>query len=695
MNTNSPEQGEPRHTNRLAREKSPYLLQHAHNPVDWYPWGDEAFTRARTEEKPIFLSIGYSTCHWCHVMERESFESEAVALLLNSHFISIKLDREERPDIDKIYMTFVQSTTGGGGWPLNVFLTPDLKPFYGGTYWPPEAKYGRASFSQVLERVAELWKTQRTDLERSAEEMTAQLRSMATYDAHNAFPAGERELHGAGQTFLHEYDSLHGGFGTAPKFPRPSQPIYLLRYGKRFGDLDALRAVRHTCEAMAAGGLQDQLGGGFSRYSVDEGWRVPHFEKMLYDQAQLVNLYLDTYLATGEPSLAKVVRNTIGYVSRDLKHPDGGFFSAEDADSEGKEGKFYCWNQAEFQSLLTTEECAVVTRYYGITEKGNFLDHSDPEPLLGQNVLSVVDSNLSDTERACLESAQEKLLQARAHRVRPHRDDKILTSWNGMMLGAVARASVLLDAPEFREMAEQNLAFLQHHLWDPASQSLFSRWCEGERDQVQLLDAYANLLQGVIDLYEATVDPRHLEFAVSLAEAMVARFYDAESGGFWQTLADAPHLLLRHKEDYDGAEPSGNSVATLALLRLAAICGRPDWREAAEKSIRLMAQRLHQFPQSVPHLLLALDFAIQEPRRVVLAGDFSCGSTHALLVAAHGVFQPHRVILGNSGPVDPFARGLPVHEEFTQAFCCSGTACQAPTRDREQVHHFLMANEPE
>ncbi len=680
--------------NRLAREKSPYLLQHAHNPVDWYPWGEAAIARAKELDRPIFLSIGYSTCHWCHVMERESFEDQATAQLLNEHFVSIKLDREERPDVDKIYMTFVQATAGGGGWPLNVFLTPDLKPFYGGTYWPPEAKYGRPSFTQVLNRIAELWKSQREDVVTSAADITTRLQSMANYDANNAFPAGERELHGAGQTFLHEYDPAHGGFGTAPKFPRPSQPLYLLRYAKRFGDAEARQAVQHTCDAMAAGGMYDQLGGGFARYSVDERWLVPHFEKMLYDQAQLVQLYLDTHLATGEARHADVARGIIRYVARDLRHPGGGFFSAEDADSEGKEGKFYCWTLAEFKALLTPEELAVAVRYFGVTEDGNFLDHSDPQPLRQQNVLSVVDPKLTDAEKPLLESARGKLLAARAKRVRPHLDDKVLTSWNGLMLGAVARAAVILGELEFQELAEQNVAFLREKLWDPATQTLYSRWRDGERDQVQLLDAYANLLAGVTDLYEATVDPRHLQFAVELAEAMMKRFHDPEAGGFWQATADTPHLLLRYKEDYDGAEPSGNSVAALTLLRLAAIADRQDWRAAAEKAIRLLAQRLHQFPQAVPHLLLALDFALQEPRRIVLAGPFKGDDTKGLLRAAHSVFQPHKVVLGNAGPVEAFARTLPVNESFTQAYCCTGTACQPPTRDRATLREFLTAKAP-
>ena len=557
MNAPSASDSTPRPANRLGAEASPYLRQHAHNPVDWLPWGEEAFERARTLDRPIFLSIGYSTCHWCHVMERETFANDAVAQLLNERFVSIKVDREERPDLDKIHMLFVQSTPGGGGWPLNVFLTPDRQPFFGGTYWPPESRQGRPGFPEVLDRIHELWTTRRSDLLESARQLTDQLRSLLTHSADNAYPAGERELHGAGQTFLQEYDPVNGGFGTAPKFPRPSQPLFLLRFGRRFADPYAIQAVEHTCTAMAAGGIQDQLGGGFARYSVDENWGI------------------------------------------------------------------------------------------------------------------------------------------RNQRPRPHRDDKIVTSWNGMMIGALARASVLLDEPEFREAAERALQFLRMHSWDAETRTLSNSWCDGRRESTQWLDAYANLLQGVIDLYEATLIPSHLEFATELAEAMIERFQDTVAGGFWQTAAEAPDLILRTKEDYDGAEPSGNSVAALALLRLAAICGRADWRQTAERAIRLFAQRLHQYPQAVPHLLLALDFAMQEPKRVVLVGDPSCGSTAALLRAAHGVFEPHRVILGNLGLVEASARALPVNEEFTLAYCCSGSACQEPTRDGEAVRRFLAAPDPE
>ena len=438
----------PARTNRLAREKSPYLLQHQHNPVDWYAWGEEAFAKARRENQPIFLSIGYSTCHWCHVMERESFENPEVAAFLNDHFVSIKVDREERPDVDKIYMTFVQATTGQGGWPLNVFLTPELKPFYGGTYFPPDNRHGRPGFLQLLQQVQQLWQTRRAELANSAADIHARLEQLSvSSERSSGLVLTSAVLRDAGSVFKASYDAQHGGFGGAPKFPQPSQPQFLLRYARRFHDGDAVRMVLHTCDRMAAGGIHDQLGGGFARYSVDAEWLVPHFEKMLYDNAQLAQLYLDAFLVSGEARYAEVARDILGYVLRDMTHPDGGFYSAEDADSEGHEGKFYCWTRAELAELLTPEEFKVAARYFGLTEQGNFVDHSHPQPLPNQNVLSVVDPRLTGPESAWLASAKGKMLAARSQRVRPACDDKVLASWNGLMLGAMARAGAVLGEP--------------------------------------------------------------------------------------------------------------------------------------------------------------------------------------------------------------------------------------------------------
>ncbi|MBE0539837.1 MAG: thioredoxin domain-containing protein [Verrucomicrobia bacterium] len=700
------------HTNRLAHEKSPYLLQHAHNPVDWYAWGEEAFAKASAENKPIFLSIGYSTCHWCHVMERESFEDEKIGAFLNEHFVSIKVDREERPDVDKIYMAFVQSTTGSGGWPLNVFLTPDRKPFFGGTYFPPDDRYGRGSFLSVLEQIVKVWLERHGEVTASADEIHARLEAATGRVAASNVALTPEVLRRAGAMFKDAYDPRHGGFGSAPKFPQPSQPAFLLRYAKRFKDAEAARMVLHTCERMAAGGIHDQLGGGFARYSVDAEWLVPHFEKMLYDNAQLTQLYLDAHLVSSEtrsdgvmekssdernspPALqhsstpfASVAGNILAYVLRDMTHPEGGFYSAEDADSEGHEGKFYCWTHEELSKLLSPEEFNVAAAYFGITKEGNFVDHSHPTPLAGQNVLSIVNPEVTTADRPLLEAAMQKLRALRAKRIRPHLDDKILASWNGLMLGAFARAYAVLGDETYRNAAEKNVAFIQAKLWDGKAKTLYHRWRDGERDNVQLLEAYAFLLDGVIQLYEATVEAKHLDFAIVLAEVMIAKFHDSENGGLWQTAADATDLILRVKDDYDGAEPSGNSVATLALLKLAAITGRADFRTLAEATLRMFATRLEKIPQAVPYMLHALDFWLEEPHRVVMAGDPHSAKAHDLIHAAHAVYQPNKVVLGNSGAVEEFAKSLPA-QDGPVVYLCTGNACQPPTDKPAMIQEML------
>jgi uncharacterized protein YyaL (SSP411 family) len=583
------------HTNRLAREKSPYLLQHQHNPVDWFAWGDEAFAKAKRENKPIFLSIGYSTCHWCHVMERESFENEEVAAFLNEHFVSIKVDREERPDVDKIYMTFVQAMTGSGGWPLNVFLAPDLKPFYGGTYWPPEAKYGRPSFLQVLQQIHQAWQTKREQLASSSINLHEKLVELTARPAGSGVQLEPGLIQRAGVELKEGYDWKNGGWGGAPKFPSPSHPLFVLRHGVRTKDADAVKMVLHMCERMAAGGIYDQLGGGFSRYSVDAQWLVPHFEKMLYDNAQLLGLYLDAYLVSGEPRYAEVARDIIRYVLRDMTHPEGGFYSAEDADSEGKEGKFYCWTLEEMTALLTPEELKVAVAVFGVTEKGNFEDHSDPQPLKNQNVLSLVDPKLGAQQAAVLDSAKTKLFAARARRVRPHLDDKVLASWNGLMLGALARAGVVLGDDTYLKAAGRNLAFLQGKLWDAKTKTLYHRWRDGERDAAQLGDTYAFLLSGVLELYQATLDPKHLEFAIALAESMLAKFYDQKDGGFREPVADrreragvcggvgARRAPDRRLVDVDDLVDVLEAVQRVVLARMLARAGEPPRHGLVER----------------------------------------------------------------------------------------------------------------
>ena len=681
---------ELRQTNRLAGQQSPYLLQHAHNPVDWHPWEEVAFARARAENKPIFLSVGYSTCHWCHVMERESFENEELARFLNRHFVSIKVDREERPDLDRIYMTFVQATTGQGGWPMSVFLTPDLTPFFGGSYFPPVARFGQPAFIDILKQIQRLWATRRDDLQRSADDVVRQIRDAAVQPDAPGQALSTTLLHGAAVRLKAEYDPLNGGFGGAPKFPQPSQLLFLLRLGASYGDSDAVHMVLHTCDRMAAGGIHDQLGGGFARYSTDEKWLVPHFEKMLYDNALLAGVYIEAYQAGGESRHADTARDILRYILRDMTDPDGGFYSAEDADSEGREGVFYCWTLAAMTAVLTPAECDVAVRYFGVTRQGNFVDHSDPDPLPGLNVLSIQHPELKPGDVRLLASARDKLLAARSRRTRPPRDDKILASWNGLMMGAFAQAHAVLGDRAFLDAARRNLAFLRARLWDPSSRTMYHRWRGGERDSVQLLSAYAFVLSGVLDLYEATLDADTLAFALELADAMMTRFFDRANGGFWQSGTDAEAPMPRVKEDYDGAEPSGNSVATLALLRLAAIADREDLAAAAGLTLRCYAGRLQDQPGSLPHLFIAAArWMAERPSRVAIAGDARSPAGLELLRAAHAVYRPFKTVLGTTGPVDAFARGLPPVDGKPAAYLCTGTVCRPPVTSAAALRDLL------
>ena len=680
-----------KHTNRLIKEKSPYLLQHAHNPVDWFPWGKEAFEKAKKEDKPVFLSIGYSTCHWCHVMERESFENEEVGALLNKYFICIKLDREERPDIDKIYMTFVQATTGGGGWPMSVFITPDQKPFFGGTY------FRKPDFMNLCERVNQLWndKEMRPKLEEDANRVSGELAKISA-----GKPDPDAKLHygmitNAVEQIKNTYDPRFGGFGRAPKFPRPAEPILVLWQSARKKNKDGIDMITRTCDQMAAGGIYDQIGGGFARYSVDEKWLVPHFEKMLYDNAQLIHLYLDAYLVSGDEKHADVVRDIIRYLKRDMTHKDGGWYSAEDADSEGQEGKFYCWTKKELEQLLTEDEAKIVIRHYGITEEGNFEDHSHPEPLKNLNVLSIVDPKLSKEDLSLLTSAKKKMEEVRAKRIRPHLDDKILSSWNGLMLGAIARAYAILGDAQYLALAEGNHDFILKEFWDSKTKTMYHRWRDGERDNVQLLDAYAFQLDGTLHLYEATLKAKYLEQAVSLANRMIELFYDEENGGFWQGTGDTG-LIMRVKEDYDGAMPSANSVAALALLKLHKITEKTPYRKCAESILLLFTNRMEKAGSAVPYLLQALDFYLHEPYRVVVAGNPEDGAFQKALHAVHNQYQPNRVLIGNHGPVEEFAKKqTPEGKGSPLVYVCSGSACQIPTIDPKQFQSYLKAPPPQ
>lgn len=589
------------HTNALIHEKSPYLLQHAHNPVDWLPWGEAAFAKARAENKPIFLSIGYSTCHWCHVMERESFENEEIARFLNQHFVPVKLDREERPDVDRVYMTFVQATTGGGGWPLSVWLTPDLRPFYGGTYFPPETRWGRPGFLQVIEQIAAAWQAKREKIIESSRRIEEEIQSALSFSFSGNFPAASA-AEAACQSFRRSFDPRYGGFGAAPKFPRPSVLQFLHRYHKIHQDQEALRMSVETLRAMRAGGMYDHLGGGFHRYSVDERWFVPHFEKMLYDQAQLASAYIEAFQITGEEEFSATAREILDYVLRDMTHPEGAFYSAEDADSEDpsspghkREGAFYLWSWQELHGLLGPR-AERFAEAYGCLPGGNV--HHDPHgEFEGRNILWLQQPALASAPE--IAAARRILLEARARRPRPHLDDKILASWNGLTISALARAGAALGEPRYLDAARRAFAFLERELLLPGGR-LLRRWRDGQAAFDATLDDYAALALAALDLHQTCFDPSFLTAASRLVHTMLGLFADPR-GGFFSS--SSPDLLFRIKEDYDGAEPSGNSLAVEALVRLARLSGDSSLLDPARLALEAFASRLESQPSALPRML--------------------------------------------------------------------------------------------
>ena len=664
--------------NRLAHEKSPYLLQHANNPVDWYPWGQEAFAKARIEDKPIFLSIGYSTCHWCHVMERESFESEAVAKLLNDNFISIKLDREERPDIDRIYMLFVQAATGSGGWPMSVWLTPDARPFFGGTYFPPDNRYGRPGFASLLEHLARAWRTERERIESSGVQVISQLKTLAAAGTEEQGGELEEVLDSTYNYYRRSFDPRLGGFGPAPKFPRPSVLNFLLRYGQMSGDEEAQPMVFKTLDEMAKGGMNDQLGGGFHRYSVDDRWFVPHFEKMLYDQAQLAISYLEAYQITNEAPFAQTARDIFDYVLRDLTHPEGGFYSAEDADSiidpanphEKGEGAFYVWDAVEIREHLGVAAAAIFNRRYGVTDNGNVLEDPHNE-FRGKNIL--YQAHEADPESAdLLKDAATKLLAVRATRPRPHLDDKVLAGWNGMMISAFARGGQILDEPRYTEAALRAAAFVREKLW--CDGTLLRRYRDGDAAIPGFLDDYACMTNALVDLYETNFDPAHLTWAEQLAERAIALFADP-AGGFFSTPENQTDLVLRLKDDYDGAEPSGNSVLTYALLRLARLRARDDFREAAERTLASFQGKMKTGGPGLPQMLVAQMFAAGRPIEIVFAGEPAPEALRVLRTR----FLPNAVVLR--------AEHSPQAAAYTEPgiYVCQNFACQLPVTTAEEL----------
>ncbi len=677
--------------NRLASEKSPYLLQHAHNPVDWYPWGDEAFEKAAREDKPVFLSVGYSTCHWCHVMERESFENEDIARILNQYFVSVKVDREERPDVDRIYMLFVQASTGSGGWPMSVWLTPERKPFFGGTYFPPDNRYGRPGFGSVLQSLAHAWQQDRARVEESGAQVLEQLKRHSDLSAgsENHDP-GKDVLDSAYYAFRRAFDPRLGGFGGAPKFPRPSVLNFLLRYYASADQDEALDMVLLTLREMAKGGMHDQLGGGFHRYSVDERWFVPHFEKMLYDQAQLAVSYLEAFQITREPLYADVARGIFEYVLRDLAHPEGGFYSAEDADSatdrakptEKHEGAFYVWSHSELVEALGPGDAAAFSKRYGVEERGNV--HEDPHgEFIGLNILYQANPN---EEPGLLAKSRDTLMRVRSARPRPHLDDKILAGWNGMMISAFAKGAQILGEPRYEEAARRALVFLRSNMWREQDSMLLRRYRDGDAAIEGFLDDYAFLALALLDMYETSFDAADLAWAGQLAQRAMELFEDPQSGGFFSTPAQQADLVLRLKDDYDGAEPSGNSGLVLALLRLARMTGREDFERGTRRTLRAFAPRLQTAASALPQMLVAQAFAVGRPMEIVFAGPRDTG----MLDAVHRHFLPHAVVLrAEESPLAMPAVDGPIHAQAT-AYVCENYACQLPVTSAAALEDLLQ-----
>ena len=705
------------HANRLAHEKSPYLLQHAHNPVDWYPWGEEAFAKARRENKPIFLSIGYSTCHWCHVMEHESFESEEVAAIMNREFVNIKVDREERPDVDRVYMTFVQATTGGGGWPMSVWLTPDLKPFVGGTYFPPEDRYGQPGFKKVLERIAGAWKQDHEKIAGQGERIVDALREAQTAQPASAEKIDTKILDGAYEQISRSFDSRDGGFGSAPKFPRPVTLNFLSRFYARDPSSEsgkhALEMDLVTLRKMAAGGMHDHIGGGFHRYSVDRYWHVPHFEKMLYDQAQLACAYLDAFQITRDRQFESVARDILDYVARDMTSKEGGYFSAEDADSlfehgksEHGEGAFYVWTKQEIDAAVG-DAAELFDFHYGVQPHGNAPEGSDPQDeFRGKNILiqrhAIAESSQrfkkSEEEVAkLLARSREILFAIRAKRPRPHLDDKIIAAWNGLMISAYARAAQVLDEPRYLESATRSAQFVRAHLWDDSKKILYRSYRGGRGDVEGFADDYAFIIQGLLDLYEASFDVEWLKLAIELQETQDGLFFDDKTGGYFSTSGKDKTVVLRMKDDNDSAEPAASSVAALNLLRLAQIRDKKQWEERAEKTVSAFQPTLSRFPSAMPQMLIALDFSSSKPRQIVIAGKKDAPETKTLLAEVHRHFLPKTILLLADGADGQkylgekleAIRSMSKVDGKSAAYVCENFTCKAPVTDSNQLAALL------
>ncbi len=685
--------------NALIHEKSPYLLQHAENPVDWYPWGEEAFEKATEEDKPIFLSIGYATCHWCHVMAHESFEDPEAARILNDHFVSIKVDREERPDVDKIYMSVCQALTGQGGWPLSVFLTPQRHPFFAGTYFPRTPRMGLIGFPELLLKIAKLWKDDRDRLLSTGDQITEHIQNFSRASSSGK-TLGVETIQKAGQQLARTFDPQWGGFGGAPKFPTPHQLTFLLRRYKRSRDALDLEMVEKTLQSMCQGGIFDHIGYGFHRYSVDEKWFAPHFEKMLYDQALLAMAYTEAYQVTGKPFYARVAREVFTYVLRDMTAPEGAFYSAEDADSEGKEGLFYLWTPQEVREILGEESAELFCSFYDIREGGNFeggrsIPHIvDPVPSFAK--LRKIDEQELES---ILQESRERLFLAREKRIHPFKDDKILTSWNGLMIAALLKGCRALGEKAYLNAAQMALTFLLNTLRVKDGR-LLRRYREGEAAHPGYLDDYAFLVWALVEAYETAFDPTHLEHAMALTRSMLELFWDQENGGFFFTGMENETLITRSKDVQDGALPSGNSVAALSLLRLGRLTGDAMLEEKTDALLRTFAAQVDEYPAAHTQLLQALDFVTGPVQEVVIAGDLSENNTQAMVTFIHQHFLPHQAVLLVSGDENrrslsalaPFVRDMIPKEGKATAYVCRGYTCQAPITDPKEMEKAL--NEP-
>jgi len=683
-------------TNNLVNESSPYLLQHAHNPVNWYPWSDEAFKHAKEQDKPVFLSIGYSTCHWCHVMEQESFENVEIASIMNEHFFSIKVDREQRPDVDRIYMDAVHMMTGSGGWPMSVFLTPDGRPFYGGTYFPPEDTYGRPGFKRILLSIADAWENKKEEILESAGRI-----SESMVDINKPVQKEEltkEVLENAYNYFHNSFDPYYGGFGRAPKFPQPINLSMLLNYWYRTGEEKALDMVKTTLDAMASGGIYDHLGGGFHRYSTDAQWLVPHFEKMLYDQALISYAYLQAYQVTGNRNYAKVARETLDYVLRDMTDSKGGFYAAEDADSEGEEGTFYLWKPEEVKSVLRARDAEIFNACYGVTEKGNF---EEGNSILNVNVsVEQVAEKFKENKSVIediLSRSRGKLLEHRAQRTRPHLDDKVITAWNGLMISSFAYGGAVLDEPQYIDAAEKSANFLLSTLRKDGRLMRFYR--DGQVVDPAYLNDYAFTILGLLDLYQATFNPQWLDEAQTLADNMLELFGDENKGGLYFTGSDAEELIVRKISAEDGVIPSGNSAVALGLLKLSKLTMNSKYASRAEHIIEAFSSQLSDYPAYSSFLVAAYSFMLGPAREIVIVGDDNAEETKEMLYLLNKTYLPDAVILLNTPEhrpqlenLSPFVAGQVAIEGKTTAYVCGNFTCKEPVHSKEQLRNIIETN---